>query len=527
MKAKRFQTTGTCIPGEHYMVPMKNRLDEIITNYIKEGKYFTINRARQYGKTTLLYLLEKRLKKEYIVISLSFEAADELFYSLHTFANGIIRNIGRDLRMQNLREDLLQKWLKPVSAEFPFHDLGERITELCMACNRKIVLMVDEVDKSSDNQIFLSFLGLLREKFLRQQQSKDVTFQSVILAGVYDIKNLKLRLHPGEESKYNSPWNIAADFTVDISFSASDIAEMISEYESDMHTGMDIELIASCIYDYTAGYPYLVSCICKLIDETAARDREHSEGRAWAREGVAEAVRLLLRQPNTLFDDMIKHLTEYPDLGNVIQNILFHGMEYPFNLYSTVLNIGLMFGFLKESDGKTVVANRIFEMHLYQYFLSEEAVKSDNYPFPGTHKRQFIQNGYLNMDLVLERFVQYYADLYQDKDERFLEKQGRKLFLLYLQPIINGTGNFYVEAQTRDETRTYLVIDYRGRQYVVELNVWRGKKYNEAGESQLIDFLNLYHLDEGYMLTFSFNKNKHVGTKEVVIQGKRILEAIV
>ena len=67
----------------------------------------------------------------------------------------------------------------------------------------------DEVDKSSDNQIFLSFLGLLREKYLKCQQGKDVTFHSVILAGVYDIKTLKLKLHPQEESKYNSPWNIA------------------------------------------------------------------------------------------------------------------------------------------------------------------------------------------------------------------------------------------------------------------------------------------------------------------------------
>ena len=47
--------------------------------------------------------------------------------------------------------------------------------------------MIDEVDKSSDNQIFLSFLGLLREKYLRWQQGKDETFQSVILAGVYDV----------------------------------------------------------------------------------------------------------------------------------------------------------------------------------------------------------------------------------------------------------------------------------------------------------------------------------------------------
>ena len=82
--------------------------------------------------------------------------------------------------------------------------------------------MIDEVDKSSDNQIFLSFLGLLREKYLRWQQGKDETFQSVILVGVYDVKNLKLKLHPQEETKYNSPWNIAVDFQMDMSFHQKD-----------------------------------------------------------------------------------------------------------------------------------------------------------------------------------------------------------------------------------------------------------------------------------------------------------------
>lgn len=141
--AKKFCTTGTCIPEKNYMVDLSNRIQQIINQYIESGQYFTINRARQYGKTTLLYLLEKELRKQdYLVLSLSFEAADE-------------------------------------------------------------------VDKSSDNQIFLSFLGLLREKYLKCQQGKDVTFHSVILAGVYDIKTLKLKLHPQEESKYNSLWNIA------------------------------------------------------------------------------------------------------------------------------------------------------------------------------------------------------------------------------------------------------------------------------------------------------------------------------
>ena len=128
------------------------------------------------------------------------------------------------------------------SCEFPFSDLDDRITELCSANDKKIILMIDVVDISSDNQIFLSFLGLLRNKYLEQQQQRDLTFHSVILAGVYDIKNLKLKLHPKDETKYNSPWNVAADFTLDLSFRPEDIAGMLTEYESDYHTGMDTEI---------------------------------------------------------------------------------------------------------------------------------------------------------------------------------------------------------------------------------------------------------------------------------------------
>lgn len=95
------------------------------------------------------------------------------------------------------------------------------------------------------------------------------------------------------------------------------------------------------------------------------------------------------------------------------------------------MNIGVMFGFLKESDGKTVVANRIFEMHLYQYYLSEETVKADHPFFPTGYNSQFIKNGWLDMDLVMEKFLEYYTDIYCDADQKFVEKQGRKLFLLY------------------------------------------------------------------------------------------------
>ena len=56
------------------------------------------------------------------------------------------------------------------------------------------------------------------------------SFKSVILAGVHDIKNLKLKIRNDEGIKYNSPWNIAVDFNIDMSFNCSEIWTMISDY---------------------------------------------------------------------------------------------------------------------------------------------------------------------------------------------------------------------------------------------------------------------------------------------------------
>jgi hypothetical protein len=61
--AKRFNITGTCIPGRHYMADMSGKLDQI-RELVANADYFTIHRPRQYGKTTILFLLEQQLKKD-------------------------------------------------------------------------------------------------------------------------------------------------------------------------------------------------------------------------------------------------------------------------------------------------------------------------------------------------------------------------------------------------------------------------------------------------------------------------------
>ena len=142
-----------------------------------------------------------------------------------------------------------------------FIDLSIALTKFMLKANKKVVLMIDEVDENSNDQLFLSFLGLLRSKYLLRSEGQDYTFHSVILASVHDVTS------PDEEHKYNSPWNIATDFNVDMSFSKDEIMTMLDDYTENKKVKLDKEYFAERLYFYTSGYPFLVSKLCKIIDE--------------------------------------------------------------------------------------------------------------------------------------------------------------------------------------------------------------------------------------------------------------------
>ncbi|NJO03447.1 MAG: hypothetical protein HC880_18765 [Bacteroidia bacterium] len=87
---KEFNDTGLCVPEKHYMVNTLPKLDQVMA-LIDRGKYFTMNRPRQFGKTTTVNLLYQRLLQnpEYLVIRISFEAVgDEMFQNQEAFVKG-------------------------------------------------------------------------------------------------------------------------------------------------------------------------------------------------------------------------------------------------------------------------------------------------------------------------------------------------------------------------------------------------------------------------------------------------------
>ena len=71
------------------------------------------------------------------------------------------------------------------------------------------------------------------------------------------------------------------------------------------------------------------------------------------------------------------------------------------------------------------------------------------------------------------------------------------------------------------------MITYNNFKYIIEMKIWRGEKYHEAGLKQLCDYLDIHDLDKGYLLIFSFNKNKEFREERVNIQDKDIFEVYV
>lgn len=529
---KSFNVNGICYPDENYMVNLDGRMKEI-KRLVDNQKYFVVSRARQYGKTTTLWALKQYLKEEYVVFSMSFQRmGSAVFRDEYTFSREfakmfirIIKNKKQGITGLAEAEVRALEW-SVKDGKMNLADLFHLLSNLCETSAKPAVLIIDEVDSVSNNQVFLDFLGMLRDYYLDRKQT--AIFQSVILASVFDIKNLKQKIRPDEVQRYNSPWNIAADFDVDMSFSIQDIAGMLADYEVDHQTGMDIRKVAEIIYGYTSGYPYLVSRLCMILDERIAGREEPEAGKCmWSEAGIIESVKLLLNESNTLFDDMRKRITDYPELKRMLYAILFYGQDFAYNPDNFVIDLGKMFGFLKESHGQVVIANRIFETRIYNLFLSEELLDDKSYKAASEIKSQFFQDGHLNMDEVMIKFMRHFTDVYGESTDVFKEENGRRLFLLYLKPIINGKGNYYIEAQTRNQRRTDVVIDYLGQQYVVEMKIWRGEEYNRRGEEQLFDYLEYYHLDKGYLLSFNFNKKKQIGAKKIRYKEKVILEIVV
>ena len=515
---KVFNITGPCIPAIHYMADTSAKVDAIIRDYIEKNEYFTINRARQYGKTTTLELLYQRLKGRYVVMDMSFEGlGSAVFADENEFIAAFLQKGARSLEENGVSQAIIDEWIQ-TDTILRFPVLDEKIACLTERMGRELILIIDEIDKSSNNQLFMDFLGMLREKYIRRVTRGVSTFKSVILVSVFDVKNLKMKLRPEEQKNFNSPWNIAARFDVDLGLSVPEIQSMLEEYENDFKTGMDTLVVAGRLHYYTNGYPYLVSSLCKIM---------HEEKLSWTVEGVDEAEKYILKDDNTLFDDVIKNLVNHPSLSTLVESFLLHGEAVTFEISNPDIGLGVMLGILDEKKEKVSVSNIIFETKILNYYISVSEQRGLISKYVEDSRQKYVSNGLLDMDVMLHKFADFMKSEYRDEDGIFIERHGRLLFLSFLKPVINGSGHYAVEPETRGSRRMNVVVFYGTREYIVELKIWHGEQAAEEAYEQLAGYLDSRGQKDGYLLSFCSNRKSPRKGRIFQFRGHVIHEVIV
>jgi len=521
---KEFNTVGICQIEKHYMCDVTAKFNRC-SQLIESGKYFAINFPRQHGKTTMQNLLAKSFEKveTYLVISTSFEGIGDLPFESEKNLAGMIPVVFAKGLFFNHPE--LADWLEGEARKIEnFQQLSRFISDWVSKSGLKIVLLLDEIDKASNNQVFINFLSLLRDKYLAAAQGRDATFHSVVLIGIHDVKTLKLKLTTGEERKLNSPWNIAVDLDIEFTFTQQEIEPMLVEYAREHILTIDSHLLAQLLFYYTNGNPFLISKMCQVIDEVYMRENK----RPWASEDIDAAYTYLVdgAYTTTHFDDIDKNLENNEDLFHLVKDIVINGMALKFNVSNPVIAKGKVYGILRGNEqGLCDISNKIYEYRILDYLLSKQ--ETDHGLLDRYRDSGFISGGRLNIELILERFQWFMREHHSSKDNDFLESNGRVLLMSFFRPIINGKGYLFKENVTAEDRRMDLVVTYNNQRYVIELKIWYGEKRLQDGLDQLCSYLDSYRLNEGYIIVFNFNKNKAYDTRKIVHRGKRLTAVFV
>jgi hypothetical protein len=185
---------------------------------------------------------------------------------------------------------------------------------------------------------------------------------------------------------------------------------------------MNIKLMSEGIRKFTSGYPYLVSRLCKNIDEYLDKD--------WTIRGLEAAIKMTLNEHNTLFDDVIKNIENYDEIKGAVNEILVKGKEISYNPF--VYEKGIMYGVFSEKEGKLVMHNKIFESLLYDYLIAQREMQDMASRFTQVDKSEVIESGQLNMEKLLLKFQEFIYQEYRQEDEHFYEANGINQLTEYL-----------------------------------------------------------------------------------------------
>ena len=511
---RRFNIAGPMRPNEHYAIPPLDRVDvDELLDLIGSKQYFVLHAPRQTGKTSALIALRDRLNSGEVgyfrCVNVNVEPAQVARNDVARGIRAVLSGLAMNARL--LEDGYPDKvWPDILAKAGPEDALKELLARWCVANPVPLVLLVDEID-SLVGDTLLSVLRQLRAGYEHRPEGFP---QSVVLCGVRDIRDYRIRSSTGEVIAGGSPFNVAAKSLRMGDFTEAETRALMAQHTEE--TGQRFSAAAlNLVWTQTRGQPWLVNALCAgaCFDNKAGRDRSRP---IEVDDVYAAREELILSRRTHL--DQLAHKLEEARVRRVVEPILSGGeVRHHARDLEYVRDLGLL-----AQDSPPRIANPIY---------AEVVPRELGYVLQDSLDVQvawYVDDaGRLNMDKLLTAFGTFFgehAEHWLDHLGDYREAGPQLILQSYLQRVVNGGGRIEREYGLGRGRTDLLVLWPRElgqpselwERFVVECKVLRDSDHKslawtiEQGVEQTLGYMAKCRAEEGHLVVI----DRRAGTEE-------------
>ncbi len=499
-----FNVAGPVRPDDHYAIEPLARMDvDDLVSLVQTKQYFVLHAPRQTGKTSALIALRDLLNSGEIgnfrCVDVNVEvgqvARDDTARGMRSILSSLASSA------QELGDDFPDGvWPDILAKVGPDDALRELLARWCRANTVPLVLLVDEID-SLVGDTLLSVLRQLRAGYQRRPAGFP---QSVVLCGVRDIRDYRIRSSTGEVVAGGSPFNVAAKSLRLGDFTEAETFALMDQHKAE--TGQCFtEAARKEVWEQTRGQPWLVNALCAgaCFDNKAGRDRS----RAIEADDIHAAREELILSRRTHLDQLA-HKLEEERVRRVVEPILSGGeVQHDGRDMEYARDLGLL-----AADSPPRIANPIYRevvpRELGQVLQDSLDIQAAWY---------VDDDGGLNMTKLLSAFRTFFSE----HAEQWLAHLGdyreaapQLILQSYLQRVVNGGGRIEREyGLGRGRTDLLVLWPHEAGQpsdlwkrFVIECKVLRDSDRKslqwtvEQGVEQTLGYMKQCDAAEGHLV---------------------------
>ena len=438
-----FNTEGPNVPARHYSVPPLDRMDlRAVLTLIRQMRYFVLHAPRQTGKTSVLVALRDLLNSgtegEFNCVLTSAEVGQAARDDVPSAIAAIIGMIA--MRARLLGDEIPTRLAHEVLADKePHQALTELLTRWSAESPKPLVLLVDEIDALVGD----SLLSVLRQLRTGYEQRPAGFPSSIVLCGVRDIQDYRIRSSAGEMIAGGSPFNVIAKTLRLGDFTSNEVQALLAQHNDEAGQSFTADAAAT-LWEQTQGQPWLVNALCAeaCFDGPAGTDRS----RPITADAIWAAREELILSRRTHLDQLAHKLSE-PRVRRVVEPLLT-GTEATGSAPEVGnlerdrdLDYARDLGLIAQGDAIRI-ANPI-----YAEVIPRELGHATQVAMPQQTAWFVDASGDLDVDKLLGAFQAFFRENSEHWLGRFdYQEAGPQLILqACLQRIVNGGGRIHRE----------------------------------------------------------------------------------